>query len=351
MFMLRVCRLIEEGLNQDSTSIGPLKPCFILIGSVPEGSRVDQAIEADLNVTFQALEDKTLLMDESACAWTVPNVAAMEPFTTDKGGKVFDYPKFFSTFVQEVAKVMQSRAAAIPGFSFKEHQPCQGCKAMVRMDHEPYSHCHDCCPTVTHTKRGACVVLKGPSNPRNTDGDLLSIDLCPLFPVAGKSKVQLFQLLMKTLVKARPKGWCHFLGKYLNKDSLPPEVMTEEESAPEQKRYIGIKILNYVQEPQAIIMPGQELTISSELEMNAMLKETYLLMKGIKTVLEVSVPSYTLKTVLSMVLSSARLFSNYHTVSRKRLVHQCLQHPFLKRHFAHKVDYEQWQGSAMIPLL
>lgn len=146
-------------------------------------------------------------------------------------------------------------------------------------------------------------------------------------------------MVTKTLLESKPRGWVGHLTKFLGRDALPPDMMSEEQH--NRVRYVGIKILNYVSNPGIIIMPGQEITISNEFEEDKVLRKAYRRLKAVKMVLEVPVPSYTLKKVLNVVVNHKRRAGTSH-MDDKDLLKSSLNHPELKRFFDAKIDFEAW---------
>ena len=114
--MLEFSCLIEDYLREESKVFKPLKPRFVLIGSVKEQTRVGQADEIDVTIDFENLEG-WLTVDETDPSRVIENqdfrcpddVKAVLPRFYRKGTKEFDFFSFLEVLLEEIGKGISTK--------------------------------------------------------------------------------------------------------------------------------------------------------------------------------------------------------------------------------------------------
>lgn len=344
--MLQVCQLIQAGL--EDSFFRSLEPHLVLVGSVIEATRIGSASEIDLQISFQALEDYPFVLDDSASSLRLAQGSPLASLFSIRDHE-FDFGRLFKALLEEIAKILSSATAEelwnnLGLFKFEPYNPCEACDKEKKFDHDPHSLCRSCLPTVTHTKRGACLLL------RTLDQVILSLDIVPVFPITGKTRVELFELVARTLMHQKPRGWVSHLKKFLAKDSMPPDLMKIDPNQQHQVFHEQIKLFNWVSIPAWGIMPAQVMSVSQDLATNVELQEAYRQLKALKVLLDVKVPSYTLKKVLNIIYEAYK--KDQDNLLARNLVFFSLRHPELRRAFSHQIDFDLWQDCTQdIPLV
>ena len=105
--MVKVCQLLEEELFKPANALMcVLKPRIILIGSIPEGTRIHSASELDATVKFEGLESRhAFTVQDNAMELLFEGSEASHPLSMYLTGPndSFDFPAFFAQFLREVS--------------------------------------------------------------------------------------------------------------------------------------------------------------------------------------------------------------------------------------------------------
>ncbi len=333
--LLTVDRLRKLMINPETSGVIPkLKPEFVLIGSIPEGSRVHSANELDIILHFDV---KPLIAKDAMNLYVEDDDNPMKAFCDAKNR--LDIAKFFLTFLAEVASLIPQIEMADRMAPAKKDSFCPKCTQTM-----PFKPCAECLFPVTHTKAGACLVFK---RRRDKEDDLvLTVDLIPLIPIKNdRNVVELFNSVMQTLMTSKPQGWLRHLGGVVQKDRILPEEIEaaiEAEAERDGSVQVGIKLLNYAGD--FVIRPAQQMRLQS---FNAVpiLGKTYCYIKCMKSVFGIEgLSSYLVKKVIlrKEFLELAAEEENSPQPQILRLVFRVLQHPDLNRHFEGIIDTSAW---------
>ena len=339
--------MIEQQLNKDETSlIAKLKPRFFVIGSVVEGTRLFCASEADMTVEFQGLHEFALLGDDAtALMVNEQDIFLLKDFLK-KGSLLFDYPKFLFFFMQSIQSaisILKSDGNFPPTFGplILDHHQCNICKN--ENEYEPMTHSENCLPTVCHTRIGTCLIL--PWKFDDSHGWTMTADLVPVFAIKGQT-MELVNNVMRTLLAKNPHGWRDYLASVYERDIFLPEgFLLESGEVRNPIQNINIKLLNYNDENNQIIRPGQRMNVYKLRGID--LQQAYVHIKALKTVLEASAKSYMVKKVLLqleflMTATVEVLDLEKQDTKWQEIVFEVLHHPDLKKHFEKKIDYSKW---------
>ena len=193
-------------------------------------------------------------------------------------------------------------------------------------------HCPDCIFPVTHTKSGVCLLFNWRGG-----GQIVTIDLIPVFPVIGKSINELFGSVTKTLIRTKPANWLECIKKVLNRDTILPESYKQEhDSHSEHPLHVGMKIVNYGESQNFIIRPAQQLAIHELLDG---IKELYCDLKCLKIILDVDVSSYFIKKVILTDEIKKKVKNNSTRIVN---IFDALKHPALRAKFQGKIDFKKF---------
>ena len=275
--LIVTCQRLEVELNSSMDGLARLKPEFILVGSVPEGTRIGKADELDILVNFDALTSSfPLFIGANAMELVAAEPSSDSPlrdFLDEEGS--FCVQDFFAQFLMSVAKalgkVKMSGSLKLPE---RSDASCDNCK-----DNRPF-HCPECLQAISHTKCGACVAFLWNDELR------IFIDFVPLLPIkCAEGILHLFNSVSGTLLRERPLGWLNYLRKFFKQDRILPDQLVSvlEEQSSNGTFPVGLKMINECGE--FIIRPGQKLSIES-LHLNEQLRMVYIWIKCIKEMLQ-----------------------------------------------------------------
>lgn len=377
MDMIQFMQAVEFGLIK---KMPELNPKFILVGSTVEGTRIQSANDLDVTVQFKGVENRPLRLGNDAFTLRLaPDEDSdhhpLQPFCVNG---CLDYEKFFYFFLSSLAEViieeeetmsalsrgrltlpdwfrsfqrnfrrLERRMKKIPlaqklsRISANDH----GCPYLVedRYKGNHHSHCGQCLFPVTHTKSGSCLLFNWRGG-----GQIVTLDLIPVFPVLGKSVADLFGSVTKTLIRSKPSNWLECIKKVINQDTILPESYKKEHNAhPEHPLHVGMKLVNYGESRNFIIRPAQQLAIH---ELGGGVKELYCDLKCLKTLLDVDVNSYFIKKVVLTDEISSKAKKNPNRIVN---IFDALNHPGLKAKFGEKIDFKKINRgySDFIPIL
>ena len=217
---------VEDFLRNHSKLFKSLKPCFKLIGSIAEGTRIGRAVEVDITIDFLELKNclevdendprKIKVIDENK--WE--NLGLSQFIKEEKTEKLFDFPKFLQTLLEELELAMKS---ITPTGKLSFMQIIHGVPHHGSTEPKfENSHCKKHLPFLTHTKIGPCLVLSWGHK------DIVTIDLIPVFHVTNKSCLPIMRKTLQMLVEKRPKGWLKYFQGIIERDRILPDMLTSD---------------------------------------------------------------------------------------------------------------------------
>ena len=275
--------LREDLITAQKTLMGNLKPRFVLIGSIGEGTRNFIADEIDLTVENEGLKNHPfeLIDDDAAQLKVPPRLRFLKKFEDDN--HVFDYPKFLMELFRDLRSALEriQQDKSFPKslkMSLSPFKPCKDCLATTKRSqssvYNPFTHCKNCFPTLTHSKLGPCLILQ------YQDGEVsrvVSVDLILTIPVKATGSLDLFQKVIKTLIGKKYPSWLKYMDSIMARDLLLPEAIGTLDSD-KTSVDVAVKILHYGQKNNYIIRPAQEMEISN-FHNNQRLKHVYISIK------------------------------------------------------------------------
>ncbi len=165
--MLLTCKELEKRLIK-SDSFVPLKPRFVLIGSIPEGTRLKPATELDLTcplLTETEQHDFYVRHDDPFNLYANNNNDDHPAKEFIEHGKL-NYEKLFVVFMTTLKKLLFEMKDWIETNTNKRLSTgsaemfCEKCQLIAnRYKGLYYQHCKNCKFSVTHTKMGACLIF------------------------------------------------------------------------------------------------------------------------------------------------------------------------------------------------
>jgi hypothetical protein len=276
---------------------------------VAEGTRLFEASEVDFSMKLEGLKDCPIVVKDNAMIFYCPKgeETELKPFIKD--GRL-DYERLFKTILSNIQDAIKELEMP-DGISIQgSFTPCDSCSTEFENNRKTnylavHSHCAICAPVVTHTKIGACLVFK------DQDKKFLTMDLVPMLPVTLESKqsdesntILLFQSVVNTLVEQAPIGWLKYLkSSILSRDAIHPFALEQQKNKTKSDDYVAVKIINYGNDNNMIIMPAQSMQIDNFEKNN--LRNYFTYVKALKVLLDIDVKSYFLKKVC---LTDIRLF-------------------------------------------
>ena len=356
--MVATVQMVEEELRHSSDPLmTALQPRFAVIGSIPEGTRIHSANELDITMTFKGLNaEQAFSVNDSAMEVFVdPNERDRHPLKRfiSSDTCLFDFPAFLQWFLSVLSVGLQNIRRKLPqgmwlanGDSF-----CRQCiRQKEALDpnsiYTPYTHCQKCLFAVTHTRVGACLILR-----RHVRVPLsmetITIDIVPIFPVKASSTLELFQNVSRTLLEKRPPFWVKYFNGLVKKDGILPEQFGNNMSDIEDGiAYVSMKLLHYGTADNFIIRPAQRMRIQQF--RNKTLRIAYCKLKLMRGLFSADIKSYVFKKIL---LSPT--FEVLHEDDMSRgLIGMVLVHPEVSPAFADYLDFShhnKWHGP-LIPL-
>ncbi len=359
--------LLEKDLSLKG--LAWLKPKFASIGSITEGTRLYKASEIDITVQFQALkneQDCLRLFDtyeggKHLCFDKGSPLEMFGDFDQDHKVFVYDHEKFFEFFLDTVQESL-ARVIELPewpkelSMTLEDWNPCQRClkerkdarKKFPTSIYDPYQHCTDCLPAITHTRVGPCLIFK--YKDASQVQQVLTMDLIPVLPVLapGKGVMSLFDAATRILIKKKPEGWLKHIKGVIDKDRVLPESLVKAlEISTETVIDVSMKLLNYCPDDNHIIRPSQkflkdeprhqEEDIKAGGLLKGTLKDVYIRFKAFAEITGSGAKSYVVKKV---ILSDEMRFQleNPSLNMYERMV-RVMRHPELEDKFKDWIGY------------
>jgi hypothetical protein len=319
--VLAFLQLLQKDLTQSGRALAPLKPNFLLIGSIAEGTRMGKADEVDISIRFQALRDHPLevLKDNGVGAdYNLTNLGFQQGCPSFMANFVdkhqrFDFPVFLRCFLKEIrtsvnnikaaGKMPDPRLEVMPYWT-----PCKVCQShheTTLKPWQPLTHCKSCAPTVTHNKIAACLILRWRAK-KGQEATSVTVDVVPRFSVRHvEGHSSLCGRVTRFLLDTKPPGWRQQFYNIIDKDRILPENTTTTSFSFEGENSAftsTIQLLNYFPPssswPCWLLRPGQVLSVNRDFSMDRRLRDVYITLKGVNSLLRVNVSSYVLKKVI-----------------------------------------------------
>lgn len=325
--------------------LSKLKPQFRIVGSIPEGSRIHKANELDVMCQFQTLikEDFALVAKDAMTLIIEKQDHPLKEFCTDK---TFRFEKFFQAYLDGLLQSLKAIESQLPkSVCIEKSQLCSNCISKQEQN-QPFEPCTKCIFPLTHTKAGACFVLKWKDlSSYFSRSTIVTIDLVPVVPVKFENCTNVndvFNLVTKTLLKKKPQNWIKHLKGIIRNDRILPEHFEELNEVKNEKQVfeVGLKLLHYGSENNYIVRPAQILNIVDFSGYPKGIKDVYCNMKYIKTALNVDIKSYFMKKVLIRNEFVARVESGGREIDH---LFEAMSYPEIRKAFEKRIDYDRWR--------
>ncbi len=357
-------KIFEEYL-QSCSEMKVLNPQLDLRGSIQEGTRLSDANEIDVTITFNAPSDHLpLVLNDVSLAsdLKIPENSFLNKFQNEFGS--FSYSKFIFFLCEELQQCLKNidQSRVPTGLTYDcDWKPCPKCQVADENRTLPLMHCSTCAPAVTYTKLGPCLLFKW----KDLWGKdiILSMDIIPTFPLQYRGNADtLFQRVISTLYHVKPDGWRTHCQQVSQRDRLLLDDKTKSDLYHKDKdkiqtEVIALKLLNHNEGgSNFIVRPGQNIN-SCINETNLVVKHSYTLLKLLKSILGISISSFLIK---KSVLHHARLFALLKDTdkgvserkSRDRLVQmhvnsvapKLLSHLGIYKAFQEDIDCNHWRS-------
>ena len=230
--MRRNCQMIHDLVNlaKDlelemavaTSTMALLRPRFVLVGSVAEGTRIGLGNELDLTVTFDGWDDERppfkvdpkdpfhLKAADHTPDW-------MWPFFDSEGR--FHLNKFLADFLgaidSSVAVIFDSKRCPLRRVTRNEELPnsCSDCMSNNNQS-ALFVQCASCAVTVSQTKMGACLQFEW-----SEAKVYCSMDIVPTFKIKALSAVRLARFVNEAmLAREHPASWFDYIRGYAKGD-------------------------------------------------------------------------------------------------------------------------------------
>ena len=328
--MIKVMQSIEIRMMK---KMKELHPKFFLVGSIIEGTRIKAATELDIMFSCAGLEKYPLLLTENDPFTLRISNGENNPMSKWSLNGVLNYEEFHVFLLKSVYEIIQDEKRNIADLTEgritlrrkrTNHHNCP-----KKTNHPYYSHCKNCIFNVTQTKSGACLILEWNSDELKRK-ELLTVDLIPILSVKGMDLNQMFNSVIRTLLRKKPTNWLRYIKGVVEKDRILPESYYQLwQPDPERPIPICMKLLHFGGENNFIIKPAPLLGVTSIFKESEPLKNCYIRMKYLKDILKVDLNSYFIKKVLltDEMKAKAKKQSDF------ELFEACLNHPDLRHKF------------------
>ena len=358
--MLVVVKRLENKLNHVDSPLHRLKPRFILIGSIPEGTRIGVANEMDLMMEFAGLSDcpfGTNLEDPYHLYKTKLFPAWMSSYFNSSGHFLHGMFRLhllnaIDFSISEVLKDNPTRLKAYTQNKDYKNENCEQCRKNLKHESKTslFTQCIQCKVTTSQTKVGICLQLawnheecfmyNSMSMEKRQDGFKIytSIDLVPVFdtyPIPIRTFARAVNKDM--LQEGHPKEWYDHQRKYLSHDKILVGLGQEDEVVTK----VLLKMINCQAKHSYLIKAAQHLTCGKF--QSEELKKAFCQIKVLRQAFGIEQPSsYLLKKTLAMpeflrIELEALLFNDHEDI-----LLEVLSSPHLKHYFAPHIDFDKY---------
>ena len=296
------------------------------------GEYRDDDLDREVDVTIDFLKLKNCLevdendprkikvIDENK--WE--NLGLSQFIKEEKTEKLFDFPKFLQTLLEELELAMKS-ISPTGKLSFMQiiHGVPHDGSTEPKFEN---SHCKKHLPFLTHTKIGPCLVLSWGHK------DIVTIDLIPVFHVTNTSCLPIMRKTLQLLVEKRPKGWLKYFQGIIERDRILPDMLTSESDMSEGGILVAIKRCNYL-----FFARGAPMIDIKQLE--GQIKLAYQYVKVLKDILELDIKSYFVKKFLLRPE-----FKNIGEKTAEEILVEIMSHAEFKQKFEKAIEFEEgWE--------
>ena len=363
--VIRFFKKVEDKLQTHSPLLQKLKPIFILMGSVPEGTRIGVGNEMDICVRFQGLPPLHVNEEDPFHVYKPERLPLWMTSFFDTNGQ-FLLGIFKLELLQAVDSIMPEVFSEVPTRlkpyklnSKYDFINCVNCSssyndAMAQDRMSLFNQCKNCKVTVSQNKVGICLQLGWKHKGFNYSVDnqtkhqeeftlFTSVDLVPEFrtnPIKIRTFVK--ERNKGMLEPGHPKEWCSNLEKYLSTDRVLHELGDDVKK-------ILIKMCNVGEDKNYMVQAGQHLKgvkFRSE-----RLKSVFCKVKALKQMLGVTgLSNYLLKKILA---SDEFVKLEEDTTGDNHLLFKVLTHQSIRNYFSGQIDflkYEAYSSKRVIPM-
>lgn len=341
--LINISKQLEEQLLSASEMMKNLQPRFVLVGSVPEGSRIGLGNEIDLTIQFMEWESSppfkirgdAFHLHKSDCC---PNW--MDIYFDFEGHFVLD------DFMYDVCESVLESIGTIYANGRNPHRlkmreygedmdnTCDACNSLnLGEDSSWFLQCPHCVICVSRTKMGVCLQFEW----HHEEIEKLvfcSIDLVPVYNVEPEDTKDVIRLVnVSMLGLSHPPGWYNHIKTFLKEDRLVEELWSEGE----QVEKVLLKSLgsgNY------FIRGGQHLRPEVLCDNDSLLR-AYICLKALRTYTKVeNLSNFMIKKML-MGSTFVEMASSEH--DGNKFLHEIITHEKFKIHFDPYIDFDKMQ--------
>ena len=360
--MLVVIKKLERNLNHVDSPIHNLQPRFILMGSIPEGTRIGVANEMDLTMEFAGLSRcpfGTNMDDPYHLYKTELFPEWMSGYFNPSGHFLHGMFRLhlLEAIDRSITEVLKDNPTRLRAYTLNEDYKNDNCKQCRRnAKHESrtslFTQCIRCKVTTSQTKVGICLQLaweheegfkyNSMSVEKQQDGFTLytSIDLVPVFdtyPIPIRTFARAVNKDM--LQEGHPKEWYDHQRKYLSHDKILVGLGEDDEVVTK----VLLKMINCQAKHSYLIKAAQHLTCGKF--QSEKLKKVFCQIKVLRQAFGIEQPSsYLLKKMLAMpeflrIELEAVLFNDHEDI-----LLEVLSSPHLKHYFASYIDFDKYSS-------
>ena len=360
--MLVVIKALEIKLNQVDSPLHNLQPRFVLIGSIPEGTRTAVANEMDLTLEFAGLSHcpfGTNLDDPYHLYKTELFPEWMSEYFNTSGHFLHGMFRLhlleaIDRGITEVLEEGQTRLKAFTSNEEYQNDDCDQCGNNAKHESRTslFTQCIKCKVTTSQTKVGICLQLAWDHEEgvryRSMFGEKLqngftlytSIDLVPVFDTYPMPIRNFARAVNKDMLQeGHPKEWYDHQRKYLSHDRILVGLGQEDEVVTK----VLLKMINCQAKHSYLIKAAQHLTCGKF--QSKKLKKVFCQIKVLRQAFGIEQPSsYLLKKILAMpeflrIEWEALLFNDHEDILLEVLSSQHLKH-----YFSPYIDFDKYKS-------
>ena len=337
--------MLEARLQKE---LPKLQPLFRLVGSVVEGTRLGNATEIDVIMSFGGWVAHLpfLKIDKWNLVRTGQVPGWMEKYFAADGG-AFVFHKFKWDLLRAVSDALDSM------FKSGENPPRLRCvtsnaeyrqkaqknlkqrNSLAAMVQDPLS-----AVTVSQTKIGLCLQFEWQDDSwASASRAYCSVDLVPTFPIESVSVLNLTNTVNASMLSpSHPRSWWNCLSNYVRQDK---KFLHSKDIQYAMISDVVLKILDY-NTGNYFVRPGQPMW---EIFANDRLKTVYTRIKALKTILNADISNYIVK---KMLLTPEYAELDRHVRGEGTLLYHVMNRPSLRIHLESTIDYETWAAECKL---
>jgi hypothetical protein len=353
--LITIVKSLQEEMKKHYL-IQQLKPIFILMGSVPEGTKIGLGNETDIMMVFDGFKKPPFQVMEGDPFHLYATEDLPEWMDTYlDSNRRFIFHKFMSDLLHIVSSCIESifnGKKIIGNLMIKttnaefnsDKLKCQDCRKRKDEEHATiFKQCKNCMVAVSQTKIGIGLQFLWRSIVFGKDTVYCSLDLVPTFKIKGIAPLDLARIINMGMIYHKPGGWLKYLQKYAKAEVIMPDILFGSKKDITDKDMIGsvlLKNINTSIDKNYYVRPGQNL--NGQKFKSDDLKWVYTRIKALKIIFGVNIDNYMLKKLLwkPNEFVKNRYVPDFVCM---RLLYDVMCLPEVRAQFESIIDFRQWE--------